>query len=100
MMEEHLVAHVIVLQQQMPGFTTALLTTLDSATPGVHRRHATIAPTELSRATLLAIAFHPQECERESNTCDTWVGEEALDEQAPGIIFKKNVFILIFLSEY
>ena len=83
MMEEHLVAHVIVLQQQMPGFTTALLTTLDSATPGVHRRHATIAPTELSRATLLAIAFHPQECERESNTCDTWVGEEALDEQAP-----------------
>ena len=83
MMEEHLVAHVIVLQQQMPGFTTALLTTLDSATPGVHRRHATIAPTELSRATLLALAFHPQECEHESNTCDTWVGEEALDEQAP-----------------
>lgn len=83
MMEAHIVAHVMVLQQQAPGFTTTLLTTLDSAAPGVRRRHATIVPVVLSRATLLALAFHPQECEQASHTCDAWVGDEPLDEHEP-----------------
>ena len=81
MMEDHIAAHVMVLQQQAQGFTTALLTTIDSAVPDMRRRHATIVPDVISRAMLLALAFHPQDCEQSSNTCDAWVGDDALEER-------------------
>jgi len=80
-MEDHIAAHVLVLQQEAPGFTTVLLTTIDSANPDMRRRHATMVPSVISRTTLLALAFHPQDCQHSSNTCDAWVGDDALEEQ-------------------
>ncbi|CAL1165829.1 unnamed protein product, partial [Cladocopium goreaui] len=73
--------HLAAMRPQQASFTTVLLTTIDSANPDMRRRHATMVPSVISRTTLLALAFHPQDCQHSSNTCDAWVGDDALEEQ-------------------
>ena len=82
-MEAHAVAHVLITQQQHPGFTSILLTTLDSAMPHAHRRHATMVPAELRRDTVLALAFIAQDCSHPHNECDTWIGDVEMDHIIP-----------------
>ena len=79
MMEQHIAAHVLVLQQQAPGFTTVLLTSLDNARPGQYRRIATMIPMVLQRDLLLALAFHNQDCANPANECDAWIGDQDMD---------------------
>lgn len=81
-MEAHVAAHVIVTQQPQPGFETILLTTLDSALPGAHRRHATMAPSLLSRNNVLALAFIGPDCNDPTAECDAWIADEPLEHDA------------------
>lgn len=82
-MEAHAVAHVLVLQQQQPGFESILLTTVDNAMPGSYRRHATIIPLMVRRETILALAFPRADCDDQANTCDAWLADSELEPHVP-----------------
>lgn len=83
LMEPHVVAHVLVVQQQAPDFTTILLTTLDSALPGEHRRHATMIPQLVPGDLLLALAFRQADCAHPSNVCEAWIEDHDMDPIYP-----------------
>ena len=82
-MEAHAVAHVLVTQQQQPGFTSILLTTVDNAMPGSYRRHATMVPLLVRRETILALAFIGPDCNSQANTCEAWLADTELDPLVP-----------------
>eukprot|EP00435_Cladocopium_sp_Y103_P046244 s495_g13.t1 len=79
-MEVYAAAHVLVVQQPVPGFRTVLVTTFDSAIPGTNRRHASMCPQEMTRFFLLGLAFLDQECTHPHNTCSAWVGAHEIEQ--------------------
>ena len=71
-MEPQFLAHVLIVQQPMDAFVSALITVFDSAMPGQLRRHATMMPTPLHFSTLLGVACLDQDCLRHRNVCEAW----------------------------
>eukprot|EP00435_Cladocopium_sp_Y103_P046155 s216_g13.t1 len=77
-MEPQVMAHLLVVQQPIPNFRTILVTTFDSSLPGVHRRHASMCPQEMSQYFLYGLAFVDRDCNNPQNTCSAWHGEDEI----------------------
>eukprot|EP00435_Cladocopium_sp_Y103_P030710 s1969_g7.t1 len=77
-MEPQVVAHLLVVQQPLPNFRTILVTTFDSSFPGIHRRHASMCPQEMSQFFLYGLAFLDRDCNNPQNTCSAWCGDQEL----------------------
>ena len=71
-MEAPFLAHVLVVQQPMEQFVSALITVFDSAMPGHLRRHATMIPSPLHYDTLLGVAYLDRDCTHHRNICEAW----------------------------
>ena len=76
--DTHVLAHVILTQQAIPGFKSILISTYDSAFPGEVRLHASMAPDPLPRHTLYALAYLDRDCAATQNTCSAWHGMHEL----------------------
>ena len=77
-LDPQVMAHIIVTQQAIPQFKSILISSYDSATPGLVRLHATMAPDPLPRDTLYALAYLERDCAMTHITCAAWHGDQEL----------------------